>query len=237
MNGASMVSGSPMPTDNDGCDVISDNDFVSVVSSHVTIVNVNDKELMPVRLSPDGADEGDDLQITNEQTEYEDDAWSDWETEKQPENDEQMATAQEKLNDDQNAGAFESKNETSITTPSYQRNISVSSTNSTATNNNYQNNNDSLIKDIKDIEIKPVNNQLDNEIDDFFKDMEPVIEIPNSITSLLNSCHFENDSSSNKDLPRKNLQNENKIDQNRFAVTVSMDDDTAWEDEANDWDN
>lgn len=241
MNGA--VSGSPMPTDSAG-DVISDIDFVSIVNSHATIVNtLNDKEaIMPERLSPDGADEGDELQITNEQTtEFEDDAWSDWETEKQPD---ELQQSIEKSNDhvSVSSDAMESKDETSsIATPGYQRNISISSSNSTATNNNQ--NNDSLVKDIKDIEIKPVKNQLYNEIDDLFKDMEPVIDIPNSITSLLNSPQMIDTNCTNKDSPQKSAaQIESKIDQNRFAIAVTADDednfdDAAWGDEANDWDN
>lgn len=247
MNGAGMngdiVSGSPMPTDSAG-DVISDNDFVSVVNSHATIVNtLNDKEaIMPERLSPDGADEGDDLQITNEQTtEFEDDAWSDWETEKQPDEPQQSL---EKSHDHVSisSDAMENKEETSsIALPSYQRNISISSSNSTATNNNQ--NNDSLVKDIKDIEIKPAKNQLENEIDDLFKDMEPVIDIPNSITSLLNSPQLIDRNSTDESSPQKNaVQIESKIDQNRFAMAATADDDdnfddAAWGDEANDWDN
>lgn len=241
MNGSGIVSGSPMATDSGG-DAISDNDFVTVVNSHTTIVNtLNDKELMmPERLSPDGADEGDELQITNEQTEFDDDAWSDWETEKQSDEHQQ---AEEKPTADINGDAFENKDETStIVTPNYQRNISISSSNSTSTHTNNNNqNNDSLIKDIKDIEIKPANNNhLDSEIDDLFKDMEPVIEIPNSIASLLSSPQF-NQNPIIKDSPQKNVKNENKIDKNRFAMTVSVDDDNvddaAWGDGANDWDN
>lgn len=243
MNGAGIVSGSPMPTDSAG-DVISDNDFVSVVNSHAPIVNtLNDKEaIMPERLSPDGADEGDELQITNEQTtEFDDDAWSDWETEKQPDD---LQQTHEKSNDHVSisSDAIEIKDETSsIATPGYQRNISISSSNSTATNNNQ--NNDSLIKDVKDIEIRTVNNQLDNEIDDLFKDMEPVIEIPKSLTSLLNSPQMADKNSNDKDSPQKSaVQSESKIDQNRFAMAVNADDDdnfddAAWGDEAHDWDN
>lgn len=243
MNGAGIVSGSPMPTDSAG-DVTSDNDFVSVVNSHATIVNtINDKEvIMPERLSPDGADEGDELQITNEQSaEFDDDGWSDWETDKQPD---EFQQAHEKSNDrvSISSDVVENKDETStIATPGYQRNISISSSTSTATNNNQ--NNDSIIKDIKDIEIKPVTNQLDNEIDDLFKDMEPVIEIPNSIASLLNSTHLSDKTTVSNDSPKKSaVQNESKIDQNRFAMAVNADDDenfddAAWGDEANDWDN
>lgn len=239
MNGTGLVSGSPMLTDSGG-DAISDNDFVSVVNSHATIGNtLNDKEaIMPERLSPDGADEGDELQITNEQTEFDDDAWSDWETEKQPD---ELQQTDEKPNDDDGGDTIGNKDETStIVTPSYQRNISISSSNSASQNNNNQNT-DNLIKDIKDIEIKPAINQLANEIDDLFKDMEPVIEIPNSIASLLSSPQFDKNST-NKDLPQKTAQiAENKIDQTRFAMTVSVDDDNfddaAWGDEANDWDN
>lgn len=239
MNGAGIVSGSPMPTDSGSGDQISDNDYVSVENSHATIINANGKELMPERLSPDGADEGDDLQIiTDEQTEFDDDAWSDWETEKQTDGLEQM---DEKPATEANCDAYENENRdnaTQIVTPNYHRSMSISSSNSTSTNN--QNHPDNLIKDIKDIEIKTVI-QLDNEIDDFFKDMEPVIEMPNSIASLLKSPQFDINSI-NKSEPSQSKQIENKTNQNRFAMTVSVEDeehfdDAAWGDEANDWDN
>lgn len=242
MNGAGIVSGSPMPTDSGSADVISDHDFVSVVNSHATINNVNGKESMPERLSPDGADEGDELQImTNE---FEDDAWSDWETEKPSDGLQQMMD--EKPMTDAAGDAFETENSKDSTaktvTTNYQRNISISSSTSTATNNNPTN--DNLIKDIKDLEIKPVANQLDNEIDDLFKDMEPVIEVTNSIASLLKSPPSDIPYITRDDSPQKtaNNQTQNKINQNRFAMTVGVGDDenfddAAWGDEANDWDN
>lgn len=235
MNGAGIsadiVSTSPLHTTDTGGDV--SDSFVSLVNSHSTIVNMNagEKDLMPERLSPDGADEGEDLQMTNEQPDCDEDGWSDWETEEQsndlPTTDATLLPEHEK---------YENKNDTSVITPEYQRNISVSSSNSTATQNN-----DNFIKDIKDIEIKPISNQLNDEIDDFFKDMEPVITKTNSMLTVVTN-RFDSDIAAEKDTATKseiNDKNKATVDQNRFAVTLDANafDDAAWDNETNDWDN
>lgn len=232
MNGAGIsadiVSASPLLTDTGGD--ISDS-FTSIANSQPTIINVNvsDKDLMPERLSPDGADGGEELQLASELVDFDEDGWSDWETEQH---------SNEVLNESVHENFKHTHNNESSVIPEYQRNISVSSSNSTATNQN----NDSFIKDIKDIEIKPINNQLNNEIDDFFKDMEPVITKSTSALAAL-ADRFDN-LATEKSVSEKlenNLGKTAQIDQNRFAVTLddnAFDDDTdAWDNETNDWDN
>lgn len=215
MNGAGIVSGSPMPTDTgDASD-----DFVSIINSQSTSVNNNDRETMPERLSPDGADEGEELQLANEQAD-DDEAWSDWETEQEQ----------------TEATAHDAHKESSNTVPNYQRNISVSSSNSTTTNQN----NDSFIKDIKDIDIKPINNQINDEIDDFFKDMEPkIIAMPSSTSSLL-ATHLDSGVKEKVSPPDESTRQDNGKTVDRFAMT-NLDNDTvdenAWDNEASDWDN
>lgn len=227
MNGAGIggddiVTSSPLPTDTGGD---ASDSFVSIINS--TNVNGNEKEIMPERLSPDGAAVGEDLQLSNEQADLDEDGWSDWETD-------QQTNETDTANFDNNK-EHENGNETSIIRPNYQRNISVSSSNSTTTNPN----NDSFIKDVKDIEIKPINTQLNDEIDDLFKDMEPVIK-PSSTLALLNSL-TATDKPSVGETKNINIENEVTIGQNRFAVTTSLEDDTfddaAWGNEASDWDN
>ncbi|XP_055301451.1 protein-associating with the carboxyl-terminal domain of ezrin [Sitodiplosis mosellana] len=218
-----LVSSSPLATDTGGD--VSDS-FVSIVNS--TNVNGNEKDLMPERLSPDGAAVGEDLQLNNEQADLDEDGWSDWETDQQSN---EIQTDAKVFDDNENI------NESStIVTPSYQRNISVSSSNSTATNQN----NESFIKDVKDIEIKPINTHLNDEIDDFFKEMEPVIAMPSLTLALLNNLTTTGKPSPGE-TKKHDIETDAKIDQNRFAVTASLDDDTfddaAWGNEASDWDN
>lgn len=215
MNGAGIVSSSPMPTDTGGD--VSDS-FVSIVNSQSNNVN---SELMPERLSPDGADEGEAPQLTNEQIDDED-AWSDWETDQQLNESQQSEQTILESNEDSR------KNEI----PNFQRNMSVSSSTSTTTNPN----NDSFIKDIKEIDIKLNSKQLNDEID-FFKDMEPVIAMPSYNPTILI------DADTNKltmNESKQKINNENKSNVDRFAVT-SVENDTideaAWGDEVNDWDS
>lgn len=216
-----LVSSSPLPTDLGGD--VSDS-FVSIVNS--TNVNGNEKDLMPERPSPDGAAVGEDLQLPDEQlADLDEDGWSDWETDQQSN---EIKTDEKAFVDN------DIISEHSIVTPNYQRNISVSSSNSTNQNN------ESFIKDVKDIEIKPINTQLNDEIDDFFKDMEPVIAMPSSTIALLNSLSNTGNPSQGE-TTKHDIANNTKIDQNRFAVTANLDDDTfddaAWGNEASDWDN
>lgn len=221
MNGAGVVSSSPMPTDTGGD--VSDS-FVSIVNSQTSNVNRQDREMvMPERLSPDGADEGEVLQsYSNEQVD-DDDGWSDWETD-QPFNQTTLDSNQEFIKNDD-------YDDSSTTIPSFHRNVSVSSSNGTATNQN----NESFIKDIKDLDIKPINKSLNDEID-FFKDMEPVIAMPTTYnTTVLNDKHDRTELSSMES--KQKTDNETNID--RFAVTTTATtfDEAAWGDEADDWDN
>lgn len=221
---ADVVSSSPLPQDT----VINSDSFGSISNSSPTNVNNNLRNIMPQRLSPDGADQ-DGRSLTNEQTDFDvifdEDGWSDWEQQSN-----EIQTERADFQEICNEAEVEIINENlnSIVATHYQRNISLSSSNSTATNQN----NDSFIKDIKDIEIKP-KKQLNNEIDNFFKEMEPVIAMSSTMT-LLNK-HREN-SQSDKVVLGEFSGNLTKIDQNRFAV--SLDDtfnDDAWDDEANNW--
>ncbi|XP_031618710.1 protein-associating with the carboxyl-terminal domain of ezrin [Contarinia nasturtii] len=210
-----LINSSPLPTDtgdsNCGGDV--SDTFVSIVNSHS--VNVSEKELMPERLSPDGAAVGEDnIQLPNEEADLDEDGWSDWESN-------EIQTEPK---------VFEENSDSLIKVmPTYQRNLSVSSSNSTATNQNTE----SFIKDIKDIEIKPINNPSNDEIDDLFKDMAPVIAPSSTITLLSNFGTATMETTSSIEY------NKIDIEPNRFAVTTNLDDDTvdeaAWGDE--DWDN
>lgn len=221
---ADIVSSSPLPTDTGGTGDVSDS-FVSIVNSHATNVENGGKDLMPERLSPDGAAVGEDiLQLTNEQVDLDEDAWSDWETEQTNE-----IQSEPKIFDEN----IDNHNDCAIITPSYQRNMSVSSSNSTIINQN----NDNFIKDIKDIEIKPINNPSNDEIDDLFKDMAPVIAPSSTLTFLSN--RFDAATIDTTPTSTQKTEIDAKISQNRFAVTTDMDDDivddTAWGDD--DWDN
>lgn len=223
MNGAGVVSSSPMPTDTGD---VSDS-FVSIVNSQTSHVNRPDREMvMSERLSPDGADEGEGLHsFVNEQVD-DDDGWSDWETD-QPSNEIHQT---ESTTLDYNPELIKN-DDSSTTVPGFHRNISVSSSNSTTTNQN----NESFIKDIKDLDIKPFNKPLNDEID-FFKDMEPVIAMPSSITTVLNT-QLDRAELSYAESKRK-ADNDTNLD--RFAVTTVEDstfDEAAWGDEADDWDN
>lgn len=226
MNGAGIVSSSPLPTDTGGD--VSDS-FMLVVNSHSTNVIANDKDAMPERLSPDGAAGGEDVQIDNVEEDFDEDAWSDWETEQQFNELQTQSTTS-------NGVELHDENETVVGAPSYQRNISISSSNSTVPNS------DSFIKDIKDIEIKPIKTQLNNEIDDFFKDMEPVIAKNTANPTFLGNC-IDNADTKHPLLEdcNKTTKNETNIDKNRFAVTLDLNDDvfddSAWGNEASDWDN
>lgn len=212
MNGSDIVSSSPQP---DTGGNVSDS-FVSIANSPITnAVSVND--MMPERLSPDG---GEYLPpIDNEKVDFDEDAWSDWETD-QPLNESQLiATISEAKHDIPNK--VENENENHTVAPHYQRNISNSSLNSTNQNN------DISIKDVKEIEIKAISTQLNDEIDDFFKGMEPIIAMPSSSIPIALAME-------------KSVENKLKINQDRFAVTHNMDDDAfdnaAWGN-GSDWDS
>lgn len=215
MNGAGIntdfVSNSPLATDttND----ISDS-FVSIVNSQTP-----NNDLMPERLSPDG---GEDIQSINRQSEFDDEDWSDWDN-----NDTQ--NEQNHINANKTDGEIiETENlhtSKTILASKYQRSLSISSTNST-----------NFIKDVKEIEIKPTNT-ISNEIDDFFKEMEPVIATNSSLSIL--SDHINEIAATEPKKPEKT--SDLKVDQTRFAVKTNVDDDivddTAWDADANDWDD
>lgn len=201
--------------------------FVSTPSQNVNT------DLMPERLSPDG---GEDIQSTHEQSMVDEDGWSDWETD---------ANDSRTVNNENDAATndvpqiepndFISSN---LAASNFQRSISNSSSNSA--NNNANN---MIIKDIKEIEIKPTKAEQHDEIEDFFKDMEPVIATSSSM--LLLQMRNEEKTINSIDATNRNklaVENDLKIDQTRFAMKATdIDednfDDTAWGNEANDWDD
>lgn len=201
-----FISASPIPENVD----LSDDSFpLSTNASHST--------QMPERLSPDG---GEDFEIAREQPDFDDDGWSDWETD---------ANETPTPADDSNERAHEMDRQlsNSTTTPTI---TSVNQSTRPAITNH--------IKDIKDIEIKLNKPEIHDEIDDLFKDMEPVIVTTNSLAVN----HISNGSGSQ--ISEKREVNANKdaaieIDTNRFAM-MAMDandsgDDAAWDNDANDW--
>lgn len=128
--------------------IVIDDNFTTTDSS--VFANQN---FMLVRLSPDG---GEDVDTSKECSEQIDDNWSDWETEEQ---DEQAQSIENDvaINDD------------IVSEPAiiYER-PEVPIVKNTVENHH--------IKDIKEISIKVPEPQINTEIDNFFKDMEPVIE-------------------------------------------------------------
>lgn len=233
-----FVSNSPMLTETAS----------SIASIAITNLQNSNVHLMPERLSPDG---GEDVQLNNDQLDVEDDGWSDWETDAPNEIQNQVDAASELTTTetelDINGCEYSVSNGDSSTAPNFQRSLSMNSSNSNANNSNRT---ESFIKDVKEIQIKSVNTQLDNEIDDFFKDMEPVIATNNSILALLGE-NSTNPSSLNISMSSRPPEPESKlisvvtddhsIDQSRFAVkssTIDADeeiDDNAWGND--DWDD
>lgn len=227
MNGSAnidFISGSPMPDHVD----ISDS-FISATTSQ----NIHQNQ-MPERLSPDG---GEDVQTASEQPDLDDDGWSDWETdanEPNPDNTTQFndVNGDGLPQDDISPLANLISNATVTSTTTTAR---LPQSGSTPISD--------YIKDIKDIEIKTTKPQVRDEIDDLFKDMEPVIAMTNSLAVVLTNnngddSHFISSSSSQKvSVDDNNLHFQ--IDTNRFAIkTIESDDmaidDTAWG--TNDWD-
>lgn len=176
---------------------------------------------MPIRLSPDG---GEDVQTASEQPDFEadDEDWSDWES------DNQQQQQQHQSNISEN-GLSENTSIAAVTQP-------TPNTRLTNVNN--------IIKDIKDIEIKAT--KIHDEIDDFFKEMEPVIAKTNiSLDILLHertSANSINNINTENFTETKQQHNDTdiRIDQNRFAIktenTNELVDDNAWGNETNDWD-
>lgn len=221
---ADFVSNSPLPTE--------------TASSIASISNVQNSNAhtMPERLSPDG---GEDIQLNNDQIDLEDDGWSDWETDaaNDPQNQiliEENATSaiEESVNDCRSLN--HNDNSTALM---FKRSASIGSSNSNV-------NNCDIIRDIKDIEIRIMNSQADNEIDDFFKDMEPVIATSTSMLAILDESSIEtNQLKAVEEIRTKGKISSTsclKIDQNRFAVKLTISDndnidETAWGND--DWDD
>lgn len=208
------LSASPMPDHVD----ISD----SFVSQPTTSQNL-DEGVMPERLSPDG---GEDIRIANDQADIDDEAWSDWENDAiEPEinNSENMEFSEnaENIHPQISITNITNHSTTSNTGASYTHDSSVTITND--------------IKDIKDIEIKSTKSQPHDEIDDFFKEMEPVIAMTNSILILA-----DNTQPKVSDKNESHVDNDFQIDKNRFAIKDNDDDnafdDAAWGNETSDWD-
>lgn len=217
MNGAGIntdfVSHSPMATDTNN---ETSDSFVPLINAKTAL-----NELLPERLSPDG---GEDVELTNLQTEFDDAGdddgdWSDWENDAQ--NDTKIAPHIEDIIESNNTITTNNH----ITALKYERSIS----NSSAKKNN------NFIKDIKEIEIKSVQSQLNDEINDLFKDMEPIIVTK----STLLPENISNVASMQSVVSSKVA--ELKIDQSRFAVNAELNDDigddTAWGDETNGWED
>lgn len=187
----------------------------------------NRSRLMPERLSPDG---GEDVKTTSEIMELEDDTWSDWETD----------------NADGNAAGVKLNEELSLAS-------GVASTNNIPSSAPVPNRKsssgvviDNFIIDVKELDIKIIP-QASEEID-FFKDMEPVIHkasvmlIPENnsklpiqqITPMIEVPPLH-------ETVEKNLNDVVNVDQSRFEIKASVNDDevvteTGWDDESNDWD-
>lgn len=198
--------------------------FVSASASQQ--INQN---LMPVRLSPDG---GEDVQTASEQPDLdaEDEDWSDWEADN---------------NQYQSGNIFADnlENSHSAITDFTQSTANISSPNTNG-----------IIKDIKEIEIRASKTVIHDEIDDFFKEMEPVIAKTNNSLDLLlnektsadaiNNINNENTTvteTKNESIHKQHNDIDIRVDQNRFAIKTEdaendTFDDSAWGNETSDWD-
>lgn len=233
MNGAGLntdfVSNTPLLTE-------------TTTSSVASIVNLQSSTVpnrMPERLSPDG---GEDIQLSLERADVEDDGWGDWETDAT--NDPSIQISSEHNIVDHNLNQIDTMVSCyNSSPPNILRSISISSSHSNANSSSNQND----IKDIKDIEIKTTNSHIDNEIDDFFKDMEPVIVTTNHMLAALNDHQnainvsgVTKHSWQQKNESDIKTTNFTEIGLDRFAVqTTTVDDenidDTAWDDSG--WDD
>lgn len=223
-----LLSGSPMRDTVD----ISDS-YVSVMNSHNGNGNSNGNT-MPERLSPDG---GEDVQTASEQPDIDDDGWSDWEETNQQET--IMVTMMDNGIDaeaDVNLANGIDESNTSATTTNGVKTTSATASASQPTTDLTN----TFIKDIKELDIKTSKAPIYSEIDDFLKDMEPVIAstghtLPIETTATIAASAPVASSSSLKPI---------QVDQNRFAMqTVANDDDAdaladgdAWGHDDNDWD-
>lgn len=175
---------------------------------------------MPVRLSPDG---GEDVHTSSEQQDLEadDEDWSDWETDNNP----QQPNASELVSAD-----------ASTPTPAH------------ALPNSKTVKANSIIKDIKELVIKSPKIQIHDEIDDFFKEMEPVIAKASNPLDLLLTERAAGDAinTDSAEMPngsdgKQRNDIDIQIDQTRFAMQAAdadnAVDDDAWGNEANGWDD
>lgn len=208
-----FVTNSPMATDTNND--VSDS-FVSLVLQAPAI------DVMPERLSPDG---GEDVQLTQPPAEIDDneednEGWSDWENDAQ--NDAKSPIKEESVRQSDECRA----NDNHITAIKYERSISNGSSGNVT----------NFIKDIKEIEIRPVKSEVHDEINDLFKDMEPVIATKSTLTLLTESLMQVPSIEASVTGKVAEL----KIDQTRFAVNADPNgdfgDDGGWGDETNDWD-
>lgn len=202
-NMTDFISASPIPDSN--VDLSDDSFPLSASTSQQHNANQ-----MPERLSPDG---GEDFEIAREQPDFDDDGWSDWETD----TNEQPASAIE------SNGIIVDTNHQTVT-------LSANHVTQSSTINNH-------IKDVKEIEIKMNKPQIHDEIDDFFKEMEPIIVATNSLA--INHIQNGNDLQPTNENDLKSLEAAIKIDQNRFAMNLTdcndSCDDAAWENDTNAW--
>lgn len=145
--------------------ILINENFTTADSSAFTNQN-----FMLVRLSPDG---GEDLDTSKECSEQIEDNWSDWETEEQ---DEQAQTGEDDIIINADVASEPVVKQERPELP---------------IDRNFVDN--QHIKDVKEINIKIPEPQINSEIDDFFRDMEPIIEktkvimLPDSL-DMANGC-------------------------------------------------
>lgn len=206
-----FLTASPIP---DNVDLSDDSFPISITASEQFTSNQ-----MPQRLSPDG---GEDVEVQREQPSFDDDGWSDWETD----------ANEQSVQIESNATTVDDA-EHQITS----HRVIPSDVNSVTQLRHSESNNH--IKDVKDIEIKLNKPQIHDEIDEFFKEMEPVIVKTNP---LVIPNHIENESNTQTSKKYENKSNDAgvEIDKNRFAMkTLEYNndacDDAAWDNDTSDW--
>lgn len=212
-------------------------DAVDISDSYVSVLNSQNasQHLMPERLSPDG---GEDVQTASEQPDIEDDGWSDWETD---------------AADNPEAGTAIFDNDAEIvatdeTDPTSTLPKSVKLSQPTTSHANHtaalgpqsSDISNTFIKDVKELDIRTTKAPILSEIDDFLKDMEPVIAPSSSNGILMNG----DEKVENLQRISSNLMATKAIhvDQTRFAIKQMTEDDDAladsdaWGHDDNDWD-
>lgn len=209
-------------------------DAVDISDSYVSVVNSHDANqlLMPERLSPDG---GEDVQTASEQPDIDDDGWSDWEAETVDNTGNAFNGGTETISSgDPVAADTNVEEKINQSASSINGNQALQTTNISAT----------FIKDVKQMDIKPAKAAALTEIDDIFKDMEPVISSSRSnmlldtgdITDVNTSSSTNNFSNGIVNTSQSSMSTI-QVDQSRFAIKPMADDDAvadAWGD--SDWD-